>query len=40
MAGEMNWIYVLGVGSLGMFLLSFLSSRVPVRQKSRRGALK
>jgi hypothetical protein len=40
MAGEMNWVYVLGLGTIGTMFLFFLGNRVPVRQKYQKGTRK
>ena len=40
MVAEMNWVYPVGMVVLGSFFFLFLNSRVPVRQKYRRGMRK
>lgn len=42
MAGEINWIFVAGMGALGTLVLLFLGNRiaVPVRQKYQRETRK
>jgi hypothetical protein len=42
MAGEMNGVYILGMGTLGALFLLFMGNRVavPVRKKFQRGMRK
>jgi len=40
MFAEMNWVYPSGMVVLGTLFYLFLNSRVPVRQKYRRGVRK
>jgi hypothetical protein len=40
MVVEMNWVYPLGMVVLGSLFFLFLKSRVPARQKYRRGVRK
>jgi hypothetical protein len=42
MAGEMNWVYSVGMGTFGALLLFLMGNRavVPVRQKYQKGKRK